>query len=66
MELQLNGKSYQTDDKINVDGLLNQLKLDPKQVVVEINSRILTSEEFSATQLAQGDTLEIVQFVGGG
>jgi len=66
MELQLNGKSYQADDKINVDGLLNQLKLNPKQVVVEINSRILTCDEFSETQLVPGDTLEIVQFVGGG
>lgn len=66
MELQLNGKPYQTSDNINVGVLLTMLELNPQLVVVELNCRILTCEEFSETELTQGDTLEIVQFVGGG
>lgn len=66
MELQLNGKPFQTNDNINVSDLLDLLKLNPQQVVVELNNRILIADQLSETKLAQGDTLEIVQFVGGG
>lgn len=66
MELQLNGKDYQAQDKITVKQLLNKLDLDPQRVVVELNQRILTIDQHPEIHLASGDKLEIVQFVGGG
>ncbi|PLX91089.1 MAG: thiamine biosynthesis protein ThiS [Desulfuromonas sp.] len=66
MDIQLNGKAFQTDPEIRLNLLLESLKLDPQQVVVELNGSVLTIDQFSATTLAHGDIVEIVQFVGGG
>jgi thiamine biosynthesis protein ThiS len=47
--------------------LLRSLALDPRMVVVEHNRTILRERAaYDTLVLAQGDTLEIVHFVGGG
>jgi thiamine biosynthesis protein ThiS len=66
MQLQINGEAVQAEDRIDVGRLLSRLELNPQLVVVELNRRILTPEDFSENALTQGDVLEIVQFVGGG
>jgi len=65
MTIIVNGKP-KTAPAADVAGLLTQLGLDPARVVVEYNRNILARERFAATALADGDELEIVQFVGGG
>ena len=37
-----------------------------KQVVVERNLRIIPREEWDRTVIEEGDSVEILQFVGGG
>ena len=49
-----------------VSALLREQKLDPKRVVVELNFAVVAREDYDATPLREGDTLELVQFVGGG
>ena len=66
MKIQLNGKAFEADPDIRLSRLLESLKLDPQQIVVERNGSILTIDQFSATTLSHGDIVEIVQFVGGG
>ena len=47
--------------------LLRSLSLDPRMVVVEHNRVILHDRErFDDIELRDGDTLELVHFVGGG
>jgi len=46
--------------------LLAQLGLDPRTVVVELNREIVRRPRFGETVLAEGDTIELVHFVGGG
>lgn len=46
--------------------VLNALGLDPRAVVVEHNRRIVRRDALAATVVAEGDTLELVHFVGGG
>jgi thiamine biosynthesis protein ThiS len=46
--------------------LVRRFGFDPDRVAVEHNGAILTRAQFSATALAAGDRVEIVQFVGGG
>jgi thiamine biosynthesis protein ThiS len=46
--------------------LLDQLKLNPGLVVVELNSNILKRDELPKAALKEGDQVEIVHFVGGG
>ena len=47
-------------------GLLDQLKLNPGLVVVELNLNILKRDELPNAALKEGDQVEIVHFVGGG
>jgi thiamine biosynthesis protein ThiS len=49
-----------------VRDILMSKGLQPDRVVVELNRRILTFAEFSSVNVQEGDTLEVLQFVGGG
>jgi thiamine biosynthesis protein ThiS len=46
--------------------LIRDLGLDPKQVAVERNHEIVPRARHEAVTLHEGDTLEVVTFVGGG
>jgi thiamine biosynthesis protein ThiS len=46
--------------------LLVNLGIDPAHVVVEINTTIVNRELFENATLAEGETVEIIRFVGGG
>jgi thiamine biosynthesis protein ThiS len=65
MPITINGQT-RTDIPTTVAELLDILKLDADRVAVEHNREILPREKFARQPLADGDTLEIVQFVGGG
>jgi len=64
--IQVNGENRETPVGISVVGLLEQLGLNRGRVAIEYNLQILPKEKWEATQIAAGDRLEIVQFVGGG
>lgn len=46
--------------------LLEDLRLEPARVAVEMDRRIVKRPEWEGLELAAGAKLEIVQFVGGG
>ena len=46
--------------------LLTKLDIDPRRVAVEHNLAILKRQRFRGTLVGEGDTVEIVNFVGGG
>ena len=66
MKLKLNGEEKEIADGLNLAGLLEQLQIRPARVVVERNREIVPRESYGTILLAEGDTLEIVHFVGGG
>ena len=66
MKLQINGESNQFDPPLTLSGLLDQLKLKADRVAVELNRSIVPRDQWVKTSLADGDSLEIVHFVGGG
>ena len=66
MTLTVNGKPREAAPGTPVEELLNQLRLDCQQVVVERNGQIVPRQRYAEELLADGDTLEIVHFVGGG
>jgi len=65
MQLHLNGRERDVVAG-NVAALLLELGLDPQRVAVELNRAIILQANFLQTPLAAGDSIEIVQFVGGG
>lgn len=64
--IQVNGESKQTPEGTTVTALLAQLGLESGRVAVEHNLKIIPKSQWDKTQIASGDRLEIVQFVGGG
>jgi thiamine biosynthesis protein ThiS len=66
MTLTVNGKPKMLAAATTVAALLESLQLDAARVAIELNREILPRAEFAGRILADGDTLEIVQFVGGG
>lgn len=66
MNVSLNGNPRTLVEGTSVSGMLQELELEPARVVVERNREIVPREAFAAAILAEGDVLEIVQFVGGG
>lgn len=62
----LNGESRPLDAPMTVAELVAALGLDARQIAVERNREIVPRATYATTQLADGDHLEIVTFVGGG
>jgi len=66
MNITVNGQVKEVDAGATLAQLLEQLQLHPDCVAVECNLVVVERDAFSATGLNAGDSLEIVQFVGGG
>ena len=66
MNLFLNGEATSVPDAATVTSLLDQLGMPLKGVAVERNREIVPKSLYATTSLADGDRIEIVQFVGGG
>lgn len=66
MKIKLNGEQKEIGDGVTIAALLEQLQIRPARVVIERNRDIVSREAYGATSLSEGDTLEIVHFVGGG
>ena len=66
MEIIFNGKPSELRTGTSIQELLDRLRLDCLQVVVEHNHNIITRQRLAETTLNNGDTLEVIHFVGGG
>ncbi len=66
MKITVNGQLRDIVGSPTVADYLEQLGLDPERMAIERNRAIVPREAFAATRLAEGDQLEIIQFVGGG
>ena len=62
----VNGEARPLDGPMTVAGLLAAIGLDGRKVAVERNEAIVPRSAYGSTQLAPGDSLEIVHFIGGG
>ena len=66
IRVHLNGEDREVPAGLSVRGLLESLDLEPRLVVVERNREILSRGRYDEVQVREGDTLELVHFVGGG
>tara|TARA_R110002072_G_scaffold181232_11_gene337326 strand:- start:1842 stop:2828 length:987 start_codon:yes stop_codon:yes gene_type:complete len=65
INLTVNGESRRTTAS-TIAELVRELELDPAKVAVERNGTIAPRSELASHPVADGDSLEIVHFVGGG
>lgn len=61
-----NGEPLELPAGSTVADLLGRHGLKPEQVAVERNKAIVRRADYAATQLAEGDAVEVVTFLGGG
>ena len=66
MKIKVNGNYLEVEDNITLSKLIENLKLNSKKIVIELNRTIIDEKDYTLTEIKDGDTVEIVHFVGGG
>ena len=66
VRIPVNGQPREASAGWSVERLVRELGLDPRLIVVERNLDILDRALLPATAVQEGDTYELVHFVGGG
>lgn len=64
--INVNGEQREILEGLTVAQFLEELNIRPGRVVIELNRDIVSREAYGSAVLKEGDTLEIVHFVGGG
>tara|TARA_B100001765_G_C19177555_1_gene195030 strand:+ start:54 stop:272 length:219 start_codon:yes stop_codon:yes gene_type:complete len=65
-KIQLNGNPYEINKGINLNELLNKLKIEKNKVAIEVNGEIVEKSKYPNLVLTKDDKVEIVHFIGGG
>lgn len=65
MRLKVNGEEIETASE-TLEGLIEEFRLKPQGVAVEVNLNVVKKAEYRTFRLKDGDSVEIVRFVGGG
>lgn len=66
MLITLNGEPFEIASPLSIASLLADLNIDPRRVAVEHNLTVVRRGEYAQVTVAEGDHVEIVNFVGGG
>jgi thiamine biosynthesis protein ThiS len=66
IRVRVNGKERDVERGQSVRALLESLDLHPGMVVVELNRDIIERGSYGDVVVEEGDTMELVHFVGGG
>ncbi|HWB09002.1 MAG TPA: sulfur carrier protein ThiS [Pirellulales bacterium] len=66
MQIVVNGSPREVNSGLSVAGLLEELKIEPKHVAVEVNLELVPRARHAERMLVPGDRLEVVTLVGGG
>ena len=63
--VKINGEMYDYAN-LSITDMLNKFNYNPKRVAVEVNLEIIPKSEYDNHVLSDEDSVEVVQFVGGG
>ena len=66
MKITLNGQEKELSDALSFETIIEQFCKDTKHVIAEVNGTIVKSQQWAQKKLSHGDTVELVNFVGGG
>ena len=65
MEIHLNGRKIESKAGTIMDLILEQ-GFDPSSLIAEVNFKLVPQESWKDVPVRQGDTIELLSFVGGG
>ena len=66
MNILLNGEPKELSGPLTLQQLLDQLQILSGRVACEVNLKIIKRAYYGDTLLQEGDTVEIIQAIGGG
>jgi thiamine biosynthesis protein ThiS len=66
MIISLNGQKETCDDGATIAALLQDRKIRPEMVSVEVNDAIIERGRYDQVRLKEGDSVEFLYFMGGG
>jgi sulfur carrier protein len=66
MKILINGETRQFEESKTITGLVDELGLEPKMVLIEHNGTALHRSEWITCLLSEGDRIEILQVAAGG
>ncbi len=66
MKIFINGKQKEFPSNTTIKDIIHSLNAIPETFVVELNQSIIPPEAYNKSCLVEGDTLELIRFVGGG
>ncbi|MGH7815287.1 MAG: sulfur carrier protein ThiS [Candidatus Binataceae bacterium] len=66
IEITLNGDPYRVEGDARLAMLLERLNMRSGRVAVEINNRAIPKATYPDVVLKAGDSVEVINFVGGG
>lgn len=66
MNILLNGDKETLDKDYNLTELLLKYEFTPEIVTVNVNGEIIKREDFENTIVKDGDSVDILMFMGGG
>ena len=66
MNITCNGEQRTVDNNISLNDLVLSLELNPQALVAEVNGKIIEHANFPDQILGEGDSVELIRFVGGG
>ena len=67
--LRINGRRQQfapQEMPTTLSALLEKLQIEATTVVAEVDGRVVRPEEFARTEVRDGQTIELIKFMGGG
>lgn len=62
----INGDTHRLAEELNLTDLLMRFDIESDKVAIEHNLAIVPKSTFDRVMIGDGDTLEIVHFIGGG
>jgi sulfur carrier protein len=66
LKILVNGENKEFSEQTTLEELIQQLGVRKETVVAEVNRQIVQLEKRQSLKLADGDQVELIQFVGGG
>ena len=66
LKINLNKKEKRLPENLSLNDLISLLKLNSKGIVLEVNLNIIKQKDWKNFILKEGDSVEIITFMGGG
>ncbi len=66
MRITLNGQEQNFSAPLTIAELVEKLELEAEKIAIDCNAEVIARNAYVKTHLQEGDTVEIIHFIGGG